>query len=238
MNGTVLMVVVVLSISSGYGYNGINQGAQGAEYVNKIDQDTMLSRQLLYNGIVWKNKYHSIDGDQFYMTDWFLPGEVSINGQTFENQKIKFDIYNDELLVPINRDEIVQLNKEMVDSFTMTFENRSYKFINLRNEGSNGFTGYVNILYKGKSELYVKARKEISHYITEKKLGSFYENDLIYLMKDNIAYKITTKKNLYKILQDDNSQLRSFVSHNKIRLSKKRPESYVPLIRYYDSLSH
>ena len=204
MNRIVFLFVIIFANSAGNGAFGMNTREPGTVVESKTDQDTMRRRQLLYNGIVWKNIYHSIDGDQFFMTDWFLPGKICINGQTFDNQKIKYDIYSDELMVPISLDEIVRLNKEMVDSFTITFMNRSYKFINFRTESSNGLAGYVNILYSGTSSLYVKFRKEISHYITEKKLGSFYEINRIFLIKDNISYLITTKRKLYKILGADN----------------------------------
>jgi hypothetical protein len=231
----ITLLIVALNVTPGASFIHIPESDSYFHSMNS--QDTMLKRQKLYNGIVWKNLYHGIDGDQYFLVDWFLPGEVSINGQTFENLKIRYDIYSDEIMAPLNLDEIVQLNKEMVDSFKLSFENKLYSFINIRDETTKGFTGYVNILYKGKSALFVKFRKEISHYITEKKFGSFYEIPQIYFKKDSLTYLIPTRRNFLKTLDAGNTQIRNFVRHNKLRISKKNPESFIPVIRYYDSMS-
>ena len=238
MSRIIFLYVFLSTISAGDGLDCIGSGKPESILSNVPVQDTIKKRQILYNGIVWKNIYHGFNGDQFFLSDWFLSGEVSINGQTFNNLIIKYDIYSDEIMIPLNRDEIVQLNKEMVDSFTIRFEDKLFKFINIRNEASKGFTGYVNVLYKGKSALFVKYKKEISHYITEKKFGEFYEKHQIYFMKDSIIYLIKTRNDLFKILDTDNVQIKKFVSHNKLRVSKKIPESFIPVIRYYDSLGY
>jgi hypothetical protein len=56
-------------------------------------------------------------------------------------------------------------------------------------------------------------------------------------VKDNIAYTLTDKSDLFEVLKKDKAQIRDFMKKNKLRVSKKDPESFVPIIRYYDSLS-
>jgi hypothetical protein len=126
--------------------NGFNRSE--SVFSNISEQDTIRERQLLYNGILWKNMYHRIKEDQFLFSDYFLPGTLSINGQTFKNLKIRYDIYSDEILIPLNLEDIVQVNKEMVDSFTISFENKVYKFTRFREEALKGLNGYVNVLYE------------------------------------------------------------------------------------------
>jgi hypothetical protein len=238
MNRFVILLVVLLAISSGGVISGINLNR--AEFIpsNRNEQDSLQKLQALYNGILWENKYHRVSEDQFLFSDFFLPGTISINSMICKNLRIRYDIYSDEIMTPLDQKEILQLNKEMVDSFTFSFENKAYHFINIKDESFKGFTGYVNVLYNGESSLYVKYRKEILlSGANEYNIGRFYQTSLIYFVKDNIVNIIKSKNDLYKILNEQKTQIRNFITNNKLKVSKKIPESFVPVIRYYDSIS-
>jgi hypothetical protein len=232
-----LLFLFLFAVSSGYDVYGSNGNGFDSIIQKTGLQDTIRDRQLLYNGILWTNMYHRIEGDQFLFSSFFLPGSVTINGRTFKNVKIKYDIFSDEVIIPINRDDIVQMNKEMVDSFTIFFENKVYRFTRIREDTLKGFTGYVNELYKGRSALYVKYIKKISPNSTRTSDGIFNPGQLIYLVKDNIVHQVTGTEALFRILNADKEQIRNFIKKNKLRISRKDPESFVPVIIYYDSIS-
>jgi hypothetical protein len=237
MNRNIFLILILFLISVRTSLYGINAGEGIGTYSNLAKQDTIKERQLLYNGIIWKNRYHRIEGDQFLFSGFFLPGTISVNGKTFKDLRLKYDIYSDEIITPLNRENILQLNKEMVDSFTLTFEDKVYRFTNIRNDTLKGFVGYINILYKGRSGFYVKYIKSISPESTPKGDGYFIQNQVMYLMKDNLFYPINGSRSLFKILNKNTEQIRSLIRKNKLKLSKKIPESYVPVIRFYDSIS-
>jgi hypothetical protein len=236
MKRNIFLFFTLLTVSSGTGLSGIN-----SEMLIKIcsditEQDTINERQLLYNGIVWRNRYRRMEGDQFLFSGFFLPSTVSINGRTFKNVRLKYDIYSDEIITPVNRDDILQLNKEMVDSFTITFENKVYRFINAGKDTIAGFTGYFNLLYKGESAFYVKYKKSLSIESTQTSDGHFIQNQMILLVKDKMTYPINGTKALFRVLNSDKGNIKNFIKKNKLRVSKKIPESYVPVIRFYDSI--
>jgi hypothetical protein len=209
------------------------------EYIisNITEQDTIKERQILYNGILWTNRYHRIEGHQFLFSDFFLPGKVTINGRTFKDVRIKYDIFSDEIIIPINRDDIIQINKEMVDSFSLSYENRVYRFTTNRENTLKGFTGYFHELYYGKSSFYVKYKKSISPSSDPKSDGKFIQNHQMYLVKDSIVYPITSIKALLEVLNADKDQIRDYIKKNRLKISKKIPDSFVPVISYYDSIS-
>ena len=89
------------------------------------DQDTT-GKQILFNGIIWRNPYFHINGDQFLFSDKFLPGTVTISGKLFTHHEFLYDIYSDEVLIKTDNGTVIQLNKEMVNSFTMDFNNKTY----------------------------------------------------------------------------------------------------------------
>lgn len=237
MNRIVFLLVILLTITYRAAIYGINPDRSESIPANRTMQDTLQKKQILYNGVLWTNKYHRIKEDQFLFSNFFLFGSVSINKQTFKNLRIKYDIYSDEIIIPLNLDEILQLNKESVDSFTISFENKVFKFTNIRDDTLKGFKGYVNVLYKGKSALYVKYKKEISFSNTDMYDGEFSQTHQIYFMKDSIVYPIRNTNDLFKVLSEEKIQIKNFIKKIKLRVSKKIPESFVPVIRYYDSIS-
>lgn len=203
--------------------------------INK--QDALKEDQILYNGIVWRNQYNFIKGDQFLFFNYFLPGSLSINGKPYANIDISYDIYNDEIIIPTNHGFILQLNKEMVDSFSITYQLKTYRFINTQNDSLSEVNGYVNVLYNGKSALYVKYKKEVELLAVDDKFDLFFQTHRIYLLKGGIIYQLNGKSDVLKIFGDVKPRIKEFIKKNKIRISKNVPESFISVIRYYDSIS-
>jgi hypothetical protein len=199
--------------------------------------DTVKESQILYNGRDWRNKYYRVKGDQFLFSNWFLEGSVSINGKSFKNLSIRYDILNDEIHTIADKVVILQLNKEKVDSFNMVSENVTYRFEKVKKDTLTGLNGFVNVLYHGKSALYVKYVKEIQPLAVENKYDKFLQSHKIYILKNGILYKIAGKGDLLRVLSEDKIQIKKFIKQNELTVSRKIPESFVPVIRYYDGLS-
>jgi hypothetical protein len=237
MNKNNLLYIFLLTIFTGSGLYAI-PGTGESLPVKIIQRDPLKENQILYKGKVWRNLYSNVKGDQFLFSKDYLPGSLTMNGKSFKNLSINYDIYNDEIITPTNQGSILQLNKEMVDSFTLIFEYKTYRFKNTLEDSLTGIKGYVNVLYKGKSALYVKYKKEIQLLAVDDKYDLFYETYRIYFLKDGIVYQLTNKSDLLKILYQDKTRIKDFIKKNKLRISKKVPESFFPVIRYYDSISH
>jgi hypothetical protein len=237
MNKTFFLIAIFSAILFETDLSGSNPGKLISFNSSISDQDTIWERQLLYNGIIWTNRYHRIEGDQFLFSGFFLPGTVSMNGRTFQNVRVKYDILEDEIITPVNIEDILQLNKEMVDSFSISFEDKVYRFINFRNDTLKDLTGYVNILYNGNASFCVKHKKTITPDFTAKSDGNFVQNDVMYLVKNHQAFPVNGTKSLFRVLHADKEAIRNFIKKNKLRISQKNPESFVPVIRFYDSIS-
>lgn len=194
--------------------------------------------QILYNGRAWRNLYYRIKGDQFLFSSEFVPGNASIDDKEFKNIQVKYDIYNDELLTLTDHGIIIQLNKEMIDLFSMKYNNKVYYFRRLDADSLNSLSGYINVLYDGRSALYVKYRKEILLLAVENKYDIFNQINKIYLQKDGNIILINSKKEFLNLLKDQKQEVHNFIKTNNIRISKKNPESFKPVIEYYDKLRH
>lgn len=200
-------------------------------------QKPITENQILYNGKVWRNLFIQVKGNQFLFSGDYIPGSLTINGKTFGNVGLSYDIYNDEIITASNTGYNVQLNKEMVDSFSFSFGNRIYRFLNTREDSIEGVKGFINVLYKGKSALYVKYKKEIGLLAVDDKYDLFFQTHRLYFLLNGAAYLVSGKNDLLKILEKDKIALKAYIKKNKLKVSKKDPDSFIPIVRYYDSLS-
>ncbi len=214
--------------------NALSSGT-GCFASNQVSGDT-IDIQTLYNGRAWRNLFYKVRGDQFLFSPEFLPGSVTINGKLFENIPLKYDIYNDELLVITDHGIILQLNKEMIEKFTLNYENQVLNFRNFDPDSVNSLPGYVNVSYEGGISLYIKYRKEILSLAVENKYDLFNPVSKVFVRKDGEIIKVDSKGELLKLFEDQRHQVRSFMRNSKLRVSRKYPETFKPVIEYYDKL--
>jgi hypothetical protein len=215
-----------------HGIKSHSQTVPGSiRYSNK--QDTLKENQILYNGREWQNQYYLVRGDQFLFSNDFLPGSVIIRGKKFMNLNIKYDLYNDEILIPNEVGGTLQLNKELVDSFSLSFRNKTYWFTRMPEDK---LKGYVNILYKGKSALYIKYSEYIKKLAVEGMYDKFYPEKRIYFVRNDIVNRLTGKSDMIRLLADQKNQIKDFIKKNKLIIDRDDPETFIPVIRYSDTI--
>jgi hypothetical protein len=201
-----------------------------------VIQQDLTDKQLLLNGRIWQNQYSRALNDQFFLTKTFLKGTVTLNGRKFEDLDLKYDIANDELILNIELYPIISLNKEMVDSFSLRFENRNYHIINFGSDTSKVIKGYVNVLYDGPTAMYVKYMKKNQPLAVDGRYDLFNQEHHIYLRKDSELVPVGGKKKLLNLLDDKKKEIRNFLKNTKTKISRKDPDTFIPLLKYYDSL--
>lgn len=200
-------------------------------------QDTLIDNQNLFNGRIWRNLYSQFEGNQFLFSDEFLSGSLTINGKRFTDVLLKYDICNDEILTPADPGGILQLNKERVDSFSLLFQDRIYKFIKMQFDSVKGSKNYYNVLYKGKTALYLKFTKKIDKLTVGGENEKFYQFSRIYFIKNNVVFLINNKGDMIKALIDRKELIKSFIKKIRLSVSEKEPESFIPVIKYYENIS-
>jgi hypothetical protein len=199
-------------------------------------QHDSIEKQILYNGRAWRNLYYSIHGDQFLFSEEFLPGTVTINNRLYNGLMLKYDICNDEIMTINKLGIIIQLNKEMINMFTLNSGVKTFLFQRLDTTSTAPFSGYVNVLYDGNVSLLVRYRKEILQNSGDEVYYKFNQLQKIYLLKDRIFYPVSNKKDLLNNMTDKRQLVRNYMKSNRIKISKKDPSSFVPVVKYYNSL--
>ncbi len=204
--------------------------------IHNIAIDTLTVRQVLYNGRLWRDLYVSIKEDQFLFSEELLNGSVTINGIKFNNLKLRYDIYNDEIILLTDRGIFIQLNKEMVEDFSLVFQGKIHNFIKITGDSINLPPGYIEVLHEGNTALYVRYKKEIDRMAVENKYDIFFQVHRVYLKKDETVNVVSSNREFKMLLGDNKQKIRNFIKTNNIRISRQEPESFVPVLEFYDSL--
>jgi len=233
MRNNLLLVIFYFYVISGLCFS---VQAVSIDIIPESGSDTIIVNQDLYNGRIWRDLYVSIQEDQFLFSYDFLPGSVNINGNSFTNMMLRYDILNDEVLTLTNNGFILQLNKEMVDGFSIIHNSKIYKFSNISAGHQGNIDGYVDVRYNGGTALYIKHKKEISKITVGKDYENFIQADRVYIVKDGIFHQVRNTRDFKKILSDKKNEIKAYMKENRILISRKSPDTYVPVLEYYDTL--
>lgn len=192
--------------------------------------------QILFNGRAWRNMFYNVKGNQFLFSDDFLKGTVTINERNFNGIVLKYDILNDEILTVNSLGIIIQLNKEMVNGFTIVNGDETFRFHKLDTSASAPFSGYANVLYDGRISLLARYRKEILKLNGDSVYMKFRQSQKMYLRKGNDYISIGNKKDLLDFMDDKRQLVRNYIRNNRLKISRKDPRSLIPVVEYYNSL--
>jgi hypothetical protein len=202
-----------------------------------LQPDSLLNAQILYNGRIWRNLNYLVIGDSYLLSNAFLTGSLTISGKTFSPLRLKYNLFEDEIHIPTPSGEIMQLNKEMVDSFSLSFENKTYRFAVIPEDSVEGLKGYVQVLYRGKMDLYIKYVKKIKRSDFESRPDKYYQITRIFCVQNKRSYLISGKSDVFNLSKDKKTLVKDFMRKNKLHVSKKDPGSFVPVIRYMDTIN-
>jgi hypothetical protein len=209
---------------------------QAATLYSTIIQQNPSDKLLLLNGRIWHNQYAKVQGDQYFLSNIFLKGAVTFNGRQFNNLDLKYDILNDELILRIENQPIIIMNKEMADSFDLVFLDRTYHIINAGTDTLSLLRGYVNVLYDGPSVLYVKYSKKILPLAVDGKFDLFSQEHRIYLKKGPEIFPVSGKRELLILLEDKKKEVREYLKSSRFKVKRNDPDTFIPLLEYYDSI--
>lgn len=231
-----LLFLFLLSIL--YNECGLSSGSDNYNLDRNfyIKYQDVTDKQILFNGVVWRNLYPHIRGNQFLFTNDFIKGSVTIDGRHFRDLRLKYDIYNDQILTINERNIIIQVNKEMVDSFSLDFNNRTYRFGKVDIDTIDNPRGYVNVLCDGPLTLVVRYRKEILLHAVENIYDMFSQNQKIYVKKEGLYHPVSLRRDLFKTFGELKPEVKEYIRSKRLRISIKDPDTIVPVVRYYNSL--
>ena len=213
------------------------------DYYNWFDNIIGLENTGIYTGIIYEEKFRTIDGNhKFYMTSQFINGNIIYDGQPYFDIEMKYDIYEDKLIVKLPSYSayiILQLISDKIDEFSI----KNHQFIKVYDKHEEFFnetlSGFYEITYQSKHlnllKKHVKSRKE---RLGENFVYSLFKDKSEYFIIFNGRYyKINSKSELKKIFPKLEKNINSFYNSNK-RLLKSDQDTFMTyLMNHISSLT-
>lgn len=221
---------------------------QEKTYYAQFDHIVNPKNTSLSYGVLFKEKFRKLRGDHnYYLTNYFLTGNVNYQGEKFTDVIFKYDLVDDQVIVKIpDNDEtfIFILENKLVSNFTikdiapiksksisvkeelviskLKRELKTTNFIN-----TNSSFGFVEPLTKNKFlSLYKKYKKKAYRKSKENFVHFEFSERVRYLFEYDGEFRfVKSKKDFVKIFPNLKSLIsKQFKSKNYIR--KKNPDAF------------
>lgn len=199
-------------------------------YLLWFDQLVGIENTGLYDGVIYREKYRTInEKTKFFKSPDFLPGSVSYNGQEYFGLKLKYDVFEDELLLKLE-DRLggttLELFKEQVAAFTID----GHQFINIQTLTKEGaISGFYEV--SRKSSYFTLFTKHLKKDFSRKDRRTLYY-EFVDLKKKSLLYYngryhwIENKKDVATLFPGLKKEIDSFYNQAR-RLRKSKPDEFV-----------
>jgi len=193
----------------------------------------------IFNGPEYIYYLFKMEGDPYFIKGAFSKGWIGYRGRVYNPVSMFYDIQRDQLVI-LNADSlsnIVMLN-QFVDSFYLS----GHTFISLKEDHKQNLftTGFYDLLYNGHIQLLARRIKTMEDKIESSTIiRVFNTGDRFYIHKDGLYYRVTGKKDVFRLFADKKHDIKKMMRKNHIKLNRKTFESsLVKVTAFYDQLIH
>jgi hypothetical protein len=125
----------------------------------------------------------------------------------------------------------------MIDSFSLLYNEKTYRFINFEISSPGSLNGYYHLLYDGKIKVYAKYVKELIPTTITNGLPRFSQINKVYILKDGKIHRADNRRELLNLFAEgeEQSMLKKYMRSNKIIISRNVPDSFRRVIEYYET---
>lgn len=209
-----------------------------SQYVNSSSGLKIVGSQRIYDRN--NNDYSKINGSP-YTTEDFVPAKIYPLDKLFF---VRYNAIKDQMEVKTEDNKIIILDNNHTEyKISLNVGNITYNILHDKESGKFGY--FISVVETNSVSIY---KKQVKKYYPEKisdnsygqnKPAYFSEGkDILYIQlnKEGEAIKLPTKRKAFLSLFPSNeSKIKSFISKNKIKLSKE--DDLKKLMSYIDTLS-
>ena len=223
------LILLFFCINSSSLFSQNNSSSEN--YYNWFDNIIGINNTNLLNGIEFKEEYRTLENNsQYFFSNQFIPGDLIYNGQPYYDVDMKYDIYEDQLIIRLVDNTgyfAIKLIKELVESFKIgnhLFLNSSY----LQSNKEDKSAGFCEVLYQDQNISFFK--KHLNNK-QERRNDRFAYTQFIYKQKTlfsygNKFYELNSKKDLINTLPNQKKIINSFYK-NKTFLMRSNYEEFL-----------
>lgn len=193
--------------------------------------------QILVNGIFYEDIYRKKVGHQFFLENKLYKGNLTFRGKEYKGLEMKYDIYNNQLILYVKNDISVAWIVPP-DDFISVFSLGDKHFSKLNFEGEPRFYQVVFDSEKLKC-LYFWYKKMLETYDDRKDISyNFFDSEKkCYLVLNGSFLTYRNNKSFMEILPGEiKDQVRKYIKGNHIKVNKSNDDKISALLFYCNSL--
>ncbi|SHG21822.1 hypothetical protein [Flagellimonas flava] len=197
------------------------------DYYNWFDGITGVENSNLYEGTLTVENYALEKGShRFFESPNYLVGSIVYDDETYFNISMKYDIYEDELLLGLRSDsgiKLLQLVKDRIKGFTI--DGHRFRSMGCGMDEQVQGSGFYEVLQENASFSFLKKhyKEKFSKYGKNRIFHKFVDKTKYFLFYKNSCYTIKSKKDIFKIFP----QFRTELNSRSPRKSKASNEAYL-----------
>lgn len=205
--------------------------------VYRVAKEKYEANHLLLNGIFYDHPYHHAIGHEFLLGDAFHNGSLTYRNITYDNIRLKYDIYNQQVLIHHTYNGsmvVILLPKEFITEFWMngayfkklSFHEKEPSFFQVVYEQDQ-----VKCCYSWYKMRYKSTHKEsfISYNFSESKRKS-------YLYMDDKLSRYKNNRSFVRIFPDKiRGSIRSYLKSSGIEVNEADDETMKEVMQFCQS---
>ncbi len=199
-------------------------------------RNSIKEKSLLYTGREYIQYGNGIKGHPYFQQDSLQTGTVSYDGVSYPRILLKYDIYQDALIVSdYERSGLIELLREKISWFEIS----AHHFVYLSspkeiNKISSGF--YELLLSHPLSTIYARRSKQVPAAPKSDEQQQFAEKNVYYIMVNNAYFEINNKESLLRVLKDKKDALKNYIKENNLNFKKDLEKAIINTTAHYHSL--
>ncbi len=192
----------------------------------------------LYSGSLYAGVNVTTKGFPYFKNERVSVGNILYNDFFYQNVLLLYDIIKDEVIVEdYNKSSLLKLSTEKISQFS--FPGHLFiKLIKDTSEHSIPETGFYELVYSGKTKIYVKRKKSIQEVNSGGVISTeIEEKNFYYINKGNEYFQVKSKASILNALMEHKKELSRYMKTFDFKYSDNREKSILLLVDKYDKLS-
>lgn len=206
------------------------QQNQNSTYLNLFDKIVGIENTDLYDGVAYIETHRIInEKTKFFKSIDFLEGSVTYNDQPYYNMKMKYDTFEDQVIIKLEDRRgggSLKLFKDKISDFTID----GHTFIKMEPKADYPeILGFYEVLFKNNS-FTLLTKHEKQEFL--RKDGRLLYSEFVYQKRQNVViiddrpYVINNKRNLAELFPKYKKSIYKFYSIAK-KLEKEDPDRFM-----------
>jgi hypothetical protein len=171
-----------------------------------------------------------------------LNATLNANHRIYNNIKLQYDTYTDELIytdisrILFNEFPRIELNKDIIDGFSLFIDGDTINFRHFRfpeNQGKKLEDGFYEVVYEGRTIFIIRHH---SLLYNKQGLDEYKYSPRKYVFEGDKYYKISNRKSMVLMAGDHSKEIKEFLHKSRIKVRRAGKDQIVEVLKYYDSL--